>query len=239
MKLDTMFDLLVLGAGPAGVAAAERAARMDAHVCLVDARRAGGTDAVSGVVPARTLAHIAHLMRTARQLDRYGIAVGSAQLNFAQALRRCRDVVDQVHAGKERLASELAECGNLDIRENVGGARFVDSHTIVLGDGALLTADKFVICIGGHPRRPDFTGGELALMPSDLWCDGAQLPISAVILGTGHTGIQVASILADFGCRVRILERGARILSHEDEDLALAIQSAFRRRSINVTHARQ
>ncbi|MCG8543805.1 MAG: NAD(P)/FAD-dependent oxidoreductase [Alphaproteobacteria bacterium] len=230
-----MFDLLILGAGPAGIAAAERAARMDARVCLVDARRAGGTDAVSGVVPARTLAHIAHVKRTAEQLNRYGIDVGTPRLDFERALQRCRDVVEEVHAGKERLAMALGEGRNLDIRENAGAARFVDPHTVALGDGTVLTAEKFVICIGGHPRRPDFPGGEHALAPSDLWRDSAQIPDSAVILGTGHTGIQVASILADFGCRVRILERGARILSHEDEDLALAIQSAFRQRGIDVT----
>ena len=78
-----MYDLLVIGAGPAGITATERAARMGAKVCLVESRRAGGTDAVSGVVPARTLAHIAHLKRTAEQLGRYGIRASNESDNSA------------------------------------------------------------------------------------------------------------------------------------------------------------
>ena len=229
-----MYDLIVIGAGPAGVTATERAARMGAKVCLVDARRAGGTDAVSGVVPARTLAQIAHLKRSAEQLGRYGIEVGAPKLDFGKAVARCREVVEEVHAGKVALAEQLGEGDNLTVLENVGGARFLDSQSIVLGNGRRLSAARFLICTGGHARRPDFPGSEHALVPSDLWQAEASLPSSAVIVGTGHTGVQVASILADFGCRVQILERGSRILSHEDEDLAKAIQTAFEARGIAV-----
>ena len=230
-----MYDLIVIGAGPAGVAAAERAARMGADVCLVEARRAGGTDAVSGVVPARTLAYIAHLKRTAEQLGRYGIEAGTPKLDFARALARCREVVEEVHAGKEALAQDLGEGRNLTVYENAGEAKFVDPHTIVLEESATaLTADTFIVCAGGHPRRPDFPGSEHAIVPTDLWQSEIDLPSSAVIFGTGHTGIQVASILAGFGCKVHLLERGPRILSHEDHDLAAAIQSAFEDRGIDV-----
>ena len=229
-----MYDLLVMGAGPAGVAATERAARLGAEVCLLDARRAGGTDAVSGVVPARTLAYIAHLKRSAEQLGRYGIEAGAPKLDFSRALARCREIVEEVHAGKEALSRELGEGKNLTVRENVGLARFTDPHTIALNDGTALTADKILVCTGGHPRRPAFPGSEHALVPTDLWQETASLPSSAVIVGTGHTGVQVASILADFGCKVHILERGPRILSHEDRDVADAIQSAFEDRGIDI-----
>ena len=113
-------------------------------------------------------------------------------------------------------------------------ARFADPHRVVLGDGTRLQADKFVICTGGHPRRPSFPGAEHALVPSDLWLSGGDLPASVAVIGSGHTGVQVASILADFGCQVHLLERGRRILSHEDQDLAEAIQHAFEDRGIRI-----
>ncbi len=232
-----MYDLIVIGAGPAGVAATERAARLGAKVCLVDAKRAGGTDAVSGVVPARTLAQIAHLKRNAEQLGRYGIEAGAPTLDFGRALARCREVVEELHAGKEALARQLGEGRNLTVLENAGEARFVNPNTILLADSRVLTAKRFVISVGGHARRPDFIGAEHALVPSDLWQEGAALPGSAVILGTGHTGVQVASILADFGCKVHLLERGPRILSHEDEDLAMEIQAAFEARGVEIVTA--
>ena len=229
-----MYDLLVIGAGPAGITATERAVRMGAKVCLAEARRAGGTDAVSGVVPARTLAYIAHLKRTADQLGRYGIDAGTPRVNFARALARCREIIDDVHEGRQTLADIPGEASLLTVRENAGTARFVDPHTVALSDGTQLTAERFVICAGGHPRRPDFPGSELALVPTDLWRGVASLPGSAVIVGTGHTGVQVASILADFGCSVHLLERGPRILSLEDDDVAQAIHSAFEARGIDV-----
>ena len=229
-----MYDLIVLGAGPAGITATERAARLGAKVCLIDSKRAGGTDAVSGVVPARTLAHVAQLKRTAEQMDRYGIQVGNPKLDFAQALARCREVVDEVHASREALARKLGEGHNLTVLENVGDARFVDSHTIKLKDGSASKAEKFVICTGGHPRRPEFPGSEYALVPSDLWREGATLPSSAVIVGTGHTGVQIASILADFGCKVHLLARSSRLLPREDEDVSAAMRSAFEERGIEV-----
>ena len=233
-----MYDLIVIGAGPAGITATERAARMGAKVCLLEARRAGGTDAVSGVLPARTLAYIAHLKRTAGQLERYGIRAGAPELDFPRALARCREVVNEVHAAKAALAEELGEGRNLTVLEGVGAASFVDPHTVVLEDGRRLEAEKFVIAIGGHPRRPEFPGSEHALVPSDLWQPAASLPSKAVVVGTGHTGIQVASILADFGCEVHLIERGPRILSHEDADLAEAIRSAFEFRGVEIaTHA--
>lgn len=231
---ESSFDIIVVGAGPAGVAAAERAARMGAKICLLDARRAGGTDAVSGVVPARTLAYIAHQKRAAEKLGDYGIDVGTPKIAFDRALARCREIVERVHAQKEALARELGEGRNLTVLENIGEAKFVDPGTIVLNDETELTADKFVICTGGHPRRPDFPGSAFALVPSDLWRADATLPSRAVIVGTGHTGVQVASILADFGCHVHLMERGSRILSREDQDVAAAIETAFRRRGIDI-----
>ena len=229
-----MYDVLVMGAGPAGIAAAERAARLGAKVCLLDARRAGGTDAVSGVVPARTLAQIAQLKRTADDLGRYGIKVGTPELDFGRALGRCREVIEEVHASKEVLARDLGKGQALDVFECVGEARFVDPQRVVLPNGRVLEADAYILCTGGHPRRPDFPGSALSLVPSDLWQPGAKLPSSAVILGTGHTGVQVASILADFGCKVHLLERGPQILSHEDHDLAEAVRAAFVERGIDV-----
>ena len=229
-----MYDLIVIGAGPAGVAATERAARMGAKVCLVEARRAGGTDALSGVLPARTLAYIAHLKRTAEQLERYGLRAEAPKLDFRRALARCCEVVEEAHARKESLARTLGEGRNLTVLEQAGPARFVDPGTIVLADGTALAAERFVVCIGGHPRRPAFPGSEHALVPSDLWRALATLPQEAVVIGTGHTGVQVASILADFDCKVHLIERGPRIMSHEDADVAEAVRCAFAFRGIEI-----
>src|SRR6186713_2666891 len=90
------FDVLVIGAGPAGVVAALRAADLGARTALVTRDAFGGMAANDGPVPVRTLAHAARLIREARQLGQYGIAVGDPVLDYARLLVRVREVVHDV-----------------------------------------------------------------------------------------------------------------------------------------------
>src|SRR5678816_380078 len=92
------FDVIVTGAGPAGVVAALRAGDLGARTALVTEREFGGMAANDGPVPVRTLAHAARLIRDARQLGRYGIKVGEPVFDYSQLLERVREVVDDVRA---------------------------------------------------------------------------------------------------------------------------------------------
>jgi pyruvate/2-oxoglutarate dehydrogenase complex dihydrolipoamide dehydrogenase (E3) component len=93
-----MTDVLVIGAGPAGVLAALRAADLGARTTLIASSEFGGTAANEGPVPVRTLAHASRLLRQARQLEQYGITVGEPRLNYSRLLGRVREVVDEVCA---------------------------------------------------------------------------------------------------------------------------------------------
>jgi len=93
-----MIDVLVIGAGPAGVLAALRAADLGARTVLVTRAEFGGMAATDGPVPVRTLAHAARLIREARQLDQYGIGVSEPLLDYSRLLERVREVVNDVRA---------------------------------------------------------------------------------------------------------------------------------------------
>ena len=93
-----MLDVIVIGAGPAGVVAALRAADLGAKTALITRDEFGGMAANDGPVPVRTLAHAARLIREARQLGQYGIAVSEPVLDYARLLARVREVVDDVRA---------------------------------------------------------------------------------------------------------------------------------------------
>src|ERR1700719_2491894 len=121
-----MMDIIVIGAGPAGVLAAVRAADMGARTTLVTRAEFGGMAANDGPVPVRTLAHAARLISEARQFAKYGIAVGEPVLNYPQMLARVRQVVDDVLAHSS-LREQIDSAG-VTVRENAGAARFVDSH---------------------------------------------------------------------------------------------------------------
>src|SRR5213076_1233475 len=121
-------DIVVVGAGPAGVLAALRAAELGARTALVTRDEFGGMAAHYGPVPVRTLAHAARLIRDARQLGQYGIAVGDPALDYARLLTRVREVVEEVrvHAA---LAEQL-DAARVTLHEHAGAARFVDPTTI-------------------------------------------------------------------------------------------------------------
>ncbi len=224
-------DVLVIGAGPAGAVAALRAADLGARTVLVTSSEFGGMAANDGPVPVRTLAHAAGLMREARQLGRYGIAVSEPALDYPRLLARVREVVTDVLAHSS-LREQIDSAG-VTVHEKAGPARFADPHTIVSEAGLRLQADKIIICAGGVSRRLPIPGFELTSTHSSAWAL-TEVPRSMLVIGGGATGVQVASIFNAFGSRVELFETGPRILAAEDEDVAAAVATAFRQAGIVV-----
>jgi pyruvate/2-oxoglutarate dehydrogenase complex dihydrolipoamide dehydrogenase (E3) component len=226
-----MFDIIVIGGGPAGVTAALRARELGASVALVERGQLGGTCTNDGCVPTRVLAKAARLIRDTEQFADYGLMGQKPEIDFAALLARTWQIVHRVHE-KKQLQSHLEQAG-VTVFANAGDARFVDEHTIALDDGATLQGEKFILCVGGHARRLLFPGSEYALTHSDVWAM-QKLPRQVVVIGGAATGCQLASCFAAFGARVRVLEVAPRLLGNEDEAVADGIAEAFRRRGIAV-----
>src|SRR3954468_17257528 len=123
-----MVDVVVIGGGPAGMAAALRSGDLGAKTVLVTRDDFGGMAANDGPVPVRTLAHAARLMRDASQLGKYGIVVGEPLLNFLALLNRVHEVVQEVQQ-HSTFRSQIDSLG-VTVHENTGSARFVDAHTL-------------------------------------------------------------------------------------------------------------
>ena len=220
-----MTDVIVIGAGPAGVLAALRASELGARTTLVASNELGGMAANDGPVPVRTLGHASRLMREARQLGRYGITVSEPVLNYNQLLVRVREVVGDVRA-HAFLRQQIDSLG-VTVHEHAGTAHFIDAHAIETNSGLRFEGDKVIICTGGVNRRLPIPGFELTSTHGDAW-DLKSIPSSLLVVGAGATGVQVASIFNAFGTRVQLFEAGPRILATEDEDVSAAAARAFR-----------
>ena len=224
-------DVTVIGAGPAGVVAALRAARLGARTALVTRDELGGMAANDGPVPIRTLAHAARLMREARQLASYGINAGEPTLDYRRLLARVREVTGEVRR-HGLLRDELQQAG-VTVYEHAGTARFVDPHVIECDNGPRVRAANVIVCTGGASRQLAVPGFELTCTHSDAW-RLASAPESLLVIGAGATGVQVASIFNAFESRVTLFEAAPRILMSEDEQVAAAMSAALGASGVRV-----
>ncbi|MGH2514707.1 MAG: dihydrolipoyl dehydrogenase family protein [Ktedonobacterales bacterium] len=227
-----MFDVLVVGGGPAGVTAALRARELGAEVALIERGDLGGTCTNDGCVPTRVLARAARLVREASQFERYGLIGEPPTVNFPQLLTRTQEMVYRIH-DKKQIRSHLADMA-VTVYTRAGEARFADAHTVICAGGAAPQGEKIILAAGGHARRLPFPGSEYAMTHSDVWTM-TELPRSLAVIGGAATGCQLASIFAAFGTRVRLFEVGPRLLSVEDEAVSQGIMQAFERRGIEIT----
>ena len=217
------FDIVVIGAGPAGTAAALRAAELGAKVAVVEGNRTGGTCVNTGCVPTRVLAKAARLMREIRTADAYGIEVEQHPLDWPTTVARVQERVDRVRSIK-REAKRFSDAGIELVLE--GRARFADADTVLLSSGRRLTADTFIVCVGGHSRRLSVPGAELATVPDDV-LTLPELPDRVAIIGAGNTGAQLATIFSSFGSHVTLLDAATRILMASDALIAEHVSRAF------------
>lgn len=226
-----MYDVIVLGGGPAGVTSALRARELGANVTLIERDRLGGTCTNDGCVPTRVLAKAARLVRESRYFETYGLIGDQPVLDFQRLMKRAQHVVYEIHE-KKQLAHNLRAAG-VELIADAGTVVFVDEHTVQLENGTKLKADKFILCTGGHARRLDFPGAEFALTHQDIWTL-KKAPKSIAVVGGAATGCQLGSILNAFGVKVWIFERNDHLLRIEDRDVSIELEKAFIEQGINI-----
>jgi pyruvate/2-oxoglutarate dehydrogenase complex dihydrolipoamide dehydrogenase (E3) component len=232
--MGTAADLVVIGGGPAGVSAALRARELGATAALVERGSLGGSCTNDGCVPTRVLAKTARLLRDAGQAAEFGLVGPPPTVDLAAVLRRVQATVDRVHASKD-LDRQLVRSG-VTVRADAGPGRFLDPRTLLLPDGERVEGRRFVLCAGGHARRLDFPGAELARTHSEVW-SLPRLPPKLLVVGGAATGCQLASVFASFGSQVTVLEAAPTLLGAEDADVAGAVTGALAARGVEVVTA--
>ena len=223
--------VLVVGGGPAGATAAIQALELGADVTLLEADQVGGTNLNRGPTPVRTLARAARLARDWSSWERFGLEGPRPVPNLEAVLANGARVARYAHDKKD-IAGHLRHNG-IDLDEHLGPVRFSGPHTVRAADGRSWDADRIVIAVGCRAAPLPVPGGDLALSYRDILALKA-LPHEVAVIGGADTGCQMASIFADFGAGVRLIEAGPRIVSGADSSISAALSQAFEAKGMQV-----
>ncbi|AZC14737.1 NAD(P)/FAD-dependent oxidoreductase [Microbacterium sp. ABRD28] len=225
------YDLAVIGAGPAGTAAALRATELGAKVVVLEASdRLGGTCVNTGCVPTRVLAKAARLMREVGAARDYGVVTHPEALDWPATVARVHERVDRVRAVKNE--AERFGAAGIDLVQE-GRARFADAHTLRLDSGRRIRASSVIVAVGGHSRRLPLPGAEFATVPEHV-LELPGLPPRVAIIGAGNTGAQLATVFESFGSKVSLLDVAPRVLMASDPEVSAAIAASFEGHGMTV-----
>ena len=227
-------NLVVIGAGSAGLVTAYIAATVKAKVTLVEKDRMGGDCLNTGCVPSKALIRTARLLADIRRAPELGLAAASAQVDFAAAMERVRRVIARVapHDSVERYTKLGVECLQ-------GTARITSPWTVevaLAGGGTRTLATKsIVIAAGARPFIPPIPGlAEARPLTSENVWDLRELPRRLVVLGGGPIGCELAQCFARLGSKVTQVEMAPRLMTREDPEFSALVESAFRAEGVDV-----
>ncbi len=235
------FDVCVLGAGPAGYAAAMRAHDLGKRVALVERGPVGGAGIHCGALSSKTMWHLSNDYAIAKRTDRGYRSTGGVEVKYPEVVRCIETAVRQRQDLLEHQLARLATGGLLT--RFAGTARFLSPTAVEVkaADGSLgkVEATSFLVATGSRPRIPDGipVDGEIVVTSDGIeaW---KRFPESMVVVGAGVVGCEYATCFANFGwTKINVIDRQPRILPFEDEDVAEEIAKNFEAAGITIHRA--
>jgi dihydrolipoamide dehydrogenase len=227
------FDVVVIGGGPGGYAAALYGASGGLNIALVESGKVGGTCLHRGCVPAKEFLETAHVKRTIERGAEFGVKASSVAIDFAVSQSRKNDVVDSLFKGLSGLLK------NRKVTVFSGTGRLRGDLAVEVADGedagAVLNGRHVVLASGSTPRTiPGFDVDGKIVLTSDEFLSLESLPARAAVIGGGAIGCEFASLLADMGTQVTVLEALPDILAGCDHEVAAVVARSFKKRGVEI-----
>ncbi len=224
------YALVIVGAGPAGLAAAELASSLGVKVALIERHLIGGTCFNTGCVPSKALIRTSRLYAEMRDGERYGVKVpDNIEVDFPKAMERVRRI--RGHLSGEASVRQLAGAG-VDVF--FGSAHFTGKDTLTV-NGAALRFGKALITTGARPHVPEIEGlKESGFLTNANVFNLTELPKRLLVIGGGPLGCELAQALCRLGAKVTIVQDMPLFLDHEERDAAQTLSDAFTRDGIEV-----
>ena len=228
-----VYDLVVIGGGPAGYAAAIRAGQLGKKVACIELERAGGTCLNWGCIPSKALLKAAETVESIAHASDFGVDVKDFSVDFEKVMGRSRDVSDRMAGGIEFLFKKNK------VEYLLGRGHIPTAGIVEITDGPdkgkYLSTRRILIATGCKARRiPDLeVDGELVMTSREALAMKRQ-PKSIAIIGAGAIGVEFAYFLNTLGTEVHLIEMLDRIVPVEDPDISQALTRAFKKQGMTV-----
>jgi len=221
------FDLVVLGGGSGGYAAALRGAQLGLSVALIEKDKLGGTCLHRGCIPTKALLHAGEIADNSRHASEFGVNAQFISMDMVAVNAYKDGVVSKLHKGLQGLVKSR----NITYVEGVG--RLVSPNTVSV-NGENYTGKNVILATGSYPRTlPGLDIDGTQIVTSEEAMAFTHVPKSVIVLGGGVIGCEFASVWNSFGSEVTIIEGLPRLVALEDESSSKQLERAFRKRKIN------
>ncbi len=222
-------NVVVIGAGSAGLVTSLIVAGAKAKVVLVEKHRMGGDCLYTGCVPSKSLIRSGRIMSYIRRAEEYGIVDAAGTVDFARVMQRVRSVIETIepHDSPERYAGLGVDCLS-------GNARVLSPYEVDV-DGTVITTESIVIASGARPVVPPVPGLDaIDYLTSDSVWSLTELPKRFLVVGGGAIGSELAQAFSSLGSKVTQVDMAPRILPREDEEVSAMVSASFAKQGIDV-----
>lgn len=219
------YDVLVIGAGSGGLAAAKAAAAQGAKVAIAEPKQLGGTCVNRGCIPKKFIVQAATFCEQQQIARSHGWQDLKCAFDWSALKSAMTQQLEQIRQSQQQT---LQEAG-IEILSAAG--QFVDPHTVAVGDREV-KAQNIIIAVGGQPMLPDMPGIDLALTSDDMF-QLEHLPARMITVGGGYIGVEFSCMMAQLGVQVTLIDTDAQVLSGFDDDLRTFMQASIEHLGIN------
>ena len=235
------YQLVILGGGTGGYVAAIRAAQLGLKTAIVEHQALGGTCLHRGCIPSKALLRSAEVFATTSHSEDYGVMTADVTLDYVKVHERKQKIIDQLHNGVKMLLKK----GKIDIYDGFGRilgpsifSPMPGAVSVEFPDGrenTILIPESLIIATGSKPRSlPGLEIDGEQILSSDEAVQLTTLPTSLLIVGGGVIGVEWASMFADFGVKVTVLEYADRVVPTEDADVSKEMKRQLEKKGVQV-----
>jgi dihydrolipoyl dehydrogenase len=226
-----MFDLAIIGGGPAGYTAAERAAHNGLNVVIFEKKAFGGVCLNEGCIPTKTLLYSAKLYHNAKNGSKYGIGTENTTFDYEKIVSRKNKIVRKLNAG---IRAKMTNCGATMVVGEAEIKQHTDEKVVILANEQEFEAKNLLLCCGSEVAIPPIKGLQTTeYITSREALELKAVPQSIVIVGGGVIGMEFAGLFNTLGSKVSVIEMANEILPPVDSEIAAMLHAEYQKQGID------